>query len=170
MLKSYHPTGGRMPRKATPTRRANPDGIGAHEMQKAHCPPGRGGPRGGKDIIGVGTREDAIANPVAPGAAWQYRFDVAEDCRAARLNVQVYDAIGGTLLDASTQSITQLLHNNVRLLSGAQVGGQTFDPNSQPGTNPVWGRALVVSDDLIISGVNNFPTNDVIITCTISTM
>ena len=159
-----------MPRLTSRSRAARPKNLGEHQMANRNCPPGRGGPRGGKDIIAVGTREDAVALPVAPGAAWQYRFDVAEDCRAARLNLQVYDAVTAILLDASTQSITQLLHNNVRLISGAQIGGQTFNPDSQPGTNPVWGRALVVSDDLIISGVNNYPTANVIITCTISTM
>jgi len=123
-------------------------------QSRAQCPPGRGGPRGGKDIIAVGTNQ-APAALAGPGP-WTFTFDLAEDCRLCKLNIQVSDA-AGTIIDATTQIVTALNHNNDRLISGLQVNGALFDLASQPGTNPVWGRWAVVSDQIQISGVSSFP-------------
>ena len=139
---------------------------------RSNCPPGRGGPRGGKDIIAVGTTQLSTGAPavIAPGGAWTYNFDIAEDCRLARLNIQVTDAATGAIVDSSTQVVTALTHNNDRLMSGLQVGGALFDYMTQPGTNPIWGRYAVVSDQINIQGLNISAVLGVAVTVTLSTM
>jgi hypothetical protein len=139
-------------------------------MPRSNCPPGRGGPRGGKDIIAVGTTQLATAAPIAALAAWTFNFDIAEDCRIARLNIQVTDAVTGAIVDSTTQIVTALTHNNDRLMSGLQVGGALFDLVTQPGTNPIWGRYAVVSDQIQIQGQNLSATLAVFVTVTLSTM
>ena len=139
-------------------------------MPRTNCPPGRGGPRGGKDIIAVGTTQLATALPIVPNGAWTFNFDIAEDCRLARLNIQVTDALTGVIVDSTTQIVTGLTHNNDRLMSGLQVGGALFDLVAQPGTNPVWGRYAVVSDQIIIQGTNLSQTLTVFVPVTLSTI
>tara|TARA_Y100001973_G_C5206872_1_gene342091 strand:- start:5217 stop:5741 length:525 start_codon:yes stop_codon:yes gene_type:complete len=171
-LKAYHPTKGAMkrPTLSTPHRAATPWGgrrpQGSSKMPNRNCPPGRGGPRGGKDIIAVGTNQaPAILGGAGP---WAFTFDIAEDCRLCKLNIQVTDP-GGTLLDSSTQIVTALNHNNDRLISGLQVNGAIFDAQAQVGTNPVWARYAVVSDQVQIQGSSSFP-NPHTISVTLSTM
>ncbi len=135
---------------------------------RAQCPPSRGGPRGGKDIIAVGTNQ-APQVIAGIGAAWTFTFDLAEDCRLCKLNLQVTDTATGAVVDASSQIVTALNHNNDRLISGLQVNGALFDLATQPGTNPVWGRWAVVSDQIQITGVSNY-FNAALISCSISTM
>jgi hypothetical protein len=177
---TFHPTRGRMSTLSTPSIAATPwnrsssnssssSNQGDFNMPRSNCPPSRGGPRGGKDIIAVGTTQLSTALPVNPATAWTYNFDIAEDCRLARLNIQVTDSATGVILDSTTQLVTALTHNNDRLISGLQVGGALFDYMTQPGTNPVWGRYAVVSDQIIIQGTN-LSNLVVIVTVTLSTM
>ena len=116
---------------------------------RAQCPPSRGGPRGGKDIIAVGTNQAPAA--LAGAGGWTFTFDLAEDCRLCKLNIQVFDTATNAIIDSTTQVVTALNHNNDRLISGLQVNGALFDLASQPGTNPVWGRWAVVSDQIQIT-------------------
>ncbi len=111
----------------------------------------RAASRGGKNIVAVGTTT-APAVLAAPGP-WAFNFDIAEDCILARLNIQVTDP-AGTLLDASSQIVTALTHNNDRLISGLQVNGSLFDSTTVPGSNPTWGRRAIVSDQVTIAGAN----------------
>lgn len=135
---------------------------------RSNCPPGRGGPRGGKDIICVGTTQLSTAAGIAPNTGWVFNFDIAEDCRLARLNIQVTDALTGVIVDSTTQIVTGLTHNNDRLLSGVQISGATFDLASL--NNPIWGRYAVVSDQILIQGTNISQTLTVFVTVTLTTM
>ena len=134
---------------------------------RAHCPPGRGGPRGGKDIIAVGTNQAPAA--LAGAGGWTFTFDLAEDCQLCKLNIQVFDTATNTILDATTQVVTALNHNNDRLISGLQVNGALFDLATQPGSSPVWGRYAVVSDQIQITGFSNYGAAH-LVSCSISTM
>ena len=156
-VKGYHPTKGASSGALTPSksRGGNMPYRGASASDCA-----RAASRGGKDIIAVGTIQPP-AFLAAPGP-WAFTFDIAEDCRLARLIIQVSDP-AGTTLDASSQIVTALTHNNDRLLSGAQITGAMFDYAAQPGTNPTWGRNAIVSDQVTIAGASIFPA-----ACTVS--
>jgi hypothetical protein len=126
----------------------------------------RAASRGGKNIIAIGTNQTP-ALLAGPGP-WAFTFDIAENATIARLVIQVLDP-AGTVQDSSSQIVQQLTHNNDRLISGQQVAGAMFSQDSQPGTNPVWGRRAIVSDQIAISGASGFPAAHSVVV-TLSTM
>jgi len=157
-LKAYNPTKGAIPsgpskmsrrRPARPTKQGGP--VPTQYRSASDCV--RAASRGGKNIIAVGTQQTPAV--LAGAGPWNFTFDIAEDCTLARLNIQVTDPTG-TVLDSSSQLVTQLNHNNDRLISGVQVNGSLFDLACQPGSNPVWGRRAIVSDQINISGISGF--------------
>ena len=154
-LKAYNPTKGAMP--AGYKKRKQGGTVPSYRSQQAGSSASdcaRGSSRGGKNIIAIGTNQPPAV--LAGPGPWNFTFDVAEDCTLARLNIQVTDP-AGTLLDASSQVVTQLNQNNNRLISGIQVNGSLFDKTTQPGSNPVLGRRAIVSDQINISGASSFP-------------
>jgi hypothetical protein len=126
----------------------------------------RAASRGGKNIIAIGTNQPAAV--LAGPGPWAFTFDIAENATIARLIIQVSDP-AGTVLDCSQQLVTALTHNNDRLISGQSVVGAMFSQDSQPGSNPVWGRRCIVSDQIAISGTSGFPAAHSV-SVTLSTM